>query len=380
MKYQLLEMPVGERRAAGIVERVGEPVSSCRHEDANGVQTSEPKVADHGEALDLIIELLDGEASAIDAVGHRVVHGGESFSAPVVITDEVMAAIEAHAPLAPLHNSPNLAGIRAAARSLPGVPQVACFDTAFHATLPERAYLYGLPYEIYEHHRVRRYGFHGTSHEYVARRGAEWLGLDLQEFNAITFHLGNGCSVTAVEDGHSVDTSMGFTPLEGLVMGTRSGDLDPAILRYLAGRGVGALDDLDTLLNQRSGLLGLSGVSNDARVLLTEAGRGDRWAALALEVFAYRAKKYLGAYWAILPDVDAVIFTGGIGENAPEIRAMILEGLDESLGVGFDPAANQQAVGTEAEISAAGASTRLLVIPTDEERMIAEHTFRLVGR
>jgi len=288
----------------------------------------------------------------------------------------VIDSIERFAELAPLHNPSNLAGIRAVAKLLPGLPQVACFDTVFHATLPKVAYLYALPYEVYEKHRVRRYGFHGTSHRYVARRAAQLLGKHKYEINCITAHLGNGCSVAAVRDGHSVDTSMGLTPLEGLIMGTRSGDFDPAVIFHLERLGY-QTDALDKMCNKQSGLLGVSGLSNDMRTLLQAAERGHEQARLAIDMFCYRLKKYLGAYLAVLGRVDAVVFTGGIGENVPLVRAKACQGL-EPLGLIVDEQQNRQLTGRrEGCFSTPDSRTQLLVVPTDEEAAIAADTFRI---
>lgn len=388
IKYKLFDMLGGGLLAGGVVERIGESRSICRHENAAGKRTVEIPVSDHQRGLEMMMELLTGgEQPALDdrgeisAVGHRVVHGGELFTGSVLVNDEVVQAIEAFSDLAPLHNPHNLTGIRAAADLFPGVPQVACFDTSFHSTIPEYAYLYALPYDLYEEHRIRRYGFHGTSHRYVARQCAGLMGRGKYELNTITCHLGNGCSITAVRKGHSVDTSMGLTPLEGLVMGTRSGDIDPAIVFHLAGKPeFDSLQEISEMLNKRSGLAGLSGISNDVRSLLAEARDGNRRATLALEVFAYRVKKYIGAYAAILPGLDALVFTGGIGENAPSVRRMILAGLDVSLGISIDSDRNKEATGgMEAEISGANSRVRVFVIPTDEERAIATDTFQLTS-
>lgn len=388
IKYKLFDMPGGQMPAGGVVERIGEAESRCRHTDAAGERTLTTPVPDHQRGLAVMMDLLTGGTQpalaaqgGLAAVGHRVVHGGEAFAGSVRITDAVVQAIEAFSDLAPLHNPPNLTGIRAATALFPGVPQVACFDTAFHSTLPERAYLYALPYDLYETHRIRRYGFHGTSHRYVAARCAALMGKDAQAVNAITCHLGNGCSITAVRAGRSVDTSMGLTPLEGLVMGTRSGDIDPAIVFHLARKpAFGSLQDIGRMLNKNSGLAGLSGLSNDVRTLLAAADEGNQRAALALEVFAYRVKKYIGAYAAILPGLDALVFTGGIGENAPAVRRMILDGLDASLGIALDGNGNAETTGgEEAEISGGGSQARVFVIPTDEERVIASDTFELIS-
>jgi acetate kinase len=303
------------------------------------------------------------------------VHGGEQFTGSVRINEEVEASIERFADLAPLHNPPNLTGIRAARQRLPGIPQVACFDTSFHATLPEVAYLYALPYGLYEEYSIRRYGFHGTSHRWVARRAAQLLNLNKYRINCITCHLGNGCSMTAVRDGRSVDTSMGLTPLEGLVMGTRTGDFDPAILFYLLGKGHTA-ESLNALCNKQSGLLGLSGVSNDMRTVTDKAAAGHTRSRLAIDIFCYRVKKYIGAYAAVLGRLDSVVFTGGIGENAVAHRARILEGL-EILGIQLDTDRNAATVRREGEISAASSRVRVLVIPTNEEGAIAADTYEI---
>jgi acetate kinase len=318
------------------------------------------------------------DLSEIGAVGHRVVHGGEEFTGSVLIDEEVIASIEKYADLAPLHNPPNLAGIRAVQRRLAQVRQVACFDTAFHATIPKVAYMYALPYELYEEFHIRRYGFHGISHRYVARRTAALMGRGKYELNAITCHLGNGCSVTAVKEGHSIDTSMGFTPLEGVPMGTRSGDLDPAILFYLADKGYDA-QTLKTLCNKQSGLLGISGLSNDVRNLQELAARGNERAKLTIDIFCYRIRKYIGAYAAVLEPLDAIVFTGGIGEHAAGLREEICVGMTQ-LGVEFDGAANEATLGREAEISTAHSPVKVFVIPTNEQRAIAHDTYELAGR
>jgi acetate kinase len=333
--------------------------------------------------MQLILETLSqGHAGGIHdvrdirAVGHRVVHGGEQFRGSARITDQVIQTIEQNADLAPLHNPPNLTGIRAAMAELPQAEQVACFDTAFHATIPETAYLYALPHELYERYRIRRYGFHGTSHFYVATRAAAMLGRDRQQTNCITCHLGNGCSITAVQHGCSIDTSMGLTPLEGLIMGTRSGDIDPAIAFYLADHGFD-LDTMNNLLNKRSGLLGVSGQSNDMRTLTEQAAAGNHRAKLAIDMFCYRLKKYIGAYCAVLGELHALVFTGGIGENAATVRAQTCHGL-QPLGIHLDPVRNEDQATGERDVSAPESRVRVFVIPTDEEGVIAEETYRLV--
>jgi len=401
IKYQLYAMPEGTVLARGLVEKIGDSGAAYKHSDAGGERAGQLKLRDHRAGLDLIARLLTvagherdvrgatgvppvappvQDLAEIKAIGHRVVHAGERFTGSVLLTPEVEKALQDCCDLAPLHNPPNLAGIRAAEALCPRVPQVGCFDTAFHATLPETAFLYALPYELYEKYRIRRYGFHGTSHRYVARRAAELLGKHKYGVNLITCHLGNGCSMAAIQAGRSVDTSMGLTPLEGLVMGTRCGDLDPAIIFYLAGKPeFSKLEEINSLLNRKSGLLGLSGLSNDVRTLIQAAQTGHPRAALALEIFAYRIRKYIGAYAAILPPLDAVVFTGGIGENAAPLRSQILSGLEANLGIKLDARLNAGAVGgkAEADIAAADSRARVLVVPTDEERAIAADTYRL---
>jgi acetate kinase len=310
-------------------------------------------------------------------VGHRVVHGGEHFRASVLIDEKVLDAIEECFDIAPLHNPPNVKGYRAARDLLPDVPQVAVFDTSFHQTMEPRAFLYGLPYVLYQRHGVRRYGFHGTSHRFVSRRLAELVGrAGDPSLRAITCHLGNGCSLAAIRGGRSVDTSMGFTPLEGLVMGSRSGDLDPAILLYVAGKEELGSAELNALLNKHSGLLGISGLSNDMRRLLEAEAAGNARAALAVDIFCYRLRKYVAAYVGALGGLDALAFAGGIGENAAAVRARALAGLDV-MGLAVEPEANAAARG-EAEISPPGAGCRVFVVPTNEELMIARDTFAIV--
>jgi len=382
IKFKLIDMPERKVLAKGKVECIGE-VESAYVCECNGRQRSEAlSIADHETAIQCILRALtDGTTKMLNsleeigAVGHRVVHGGEAFTGSVLINEEVVASIEQVADLAPLHNPPNLFGIRIAQQELPKIPQVACFDTAFHATIPEVSFIYGLPYDLYEKYGVRRYGFHGTSHRWVARRAATLLGKQKYDINCITCHLGNGCSITAVKNGRSVDTSMGLTPLEGVVMGTRSGNIDPGILFYLADKGydIGALNDM---CNKQSGLLGISGTSNDMRILMEKTQQGDDRAALAVDVFCYRIKKYIGMYAAVLGQLDAVVFTGGIGENAISIREQIGIGL-EALGIGLDVQRNQQAAGIESDISCPESRVKLLVIPTDEEQAIAGDTHEL---
>ncbi len=382
VKYYLYQMPEAEILARGFVEKIGEETSKLSHFFHGKAHTVSTKVEDVEKAMELILETLADKKvgvlqriSEIGAVGHRVVHGGEEFTGSVIIDEKVIASIEKFADLAPLHNPPNLAGILAGQRNLANVKQVACFDTAFHATIPKIAYMYALPYELYEKYGIRRYGFHGISHRYVARRAAAIMGKGKYDINAITCHLGNGCSVTAVKQGRSIDTSMGLTPLEGVPMGTRSGDLDPAILFYLADKGYD-VKALKTLCNKQSGLLGLSGISNDMRNLEEFARKGNVRAKLAIDVFCYRIKKYIGAYAAVLDTVDAVVFTGGIGENSVFMREKICNAVTQ-IGVQLDYAANQTAIAKEAEINTKDSEVKIFVIPTNEQAAIANDTYEL---
>lgn len=385
IKYQLYEMPESKVLARGSVERIGESGSGLTHMYGEEVHKVECHVDDHKAGMRMILDILaDAEVGVISApteikaVGHRVVHGGEEFTGSVVIDDDVVGSIEKFADLAPLHNPPNLTGIRAARESLAGAMQVACFDTAFHATIPEKAYLYALPYELYEKYHIRRYGFHGTSHRYVARRAAVMLGRGKYDVNVVTCHLGNGCSMAAIREGHSVDTSMGLTPLEGLVMGTRSGDFDPAILFYLADKGYDVAA-LNKLCNKQSGLLGISGISNDVRNLMELSKKGNERAKLAIDIFCYRVKKYIGMYAAVLGKLDAVVFTGGIGENAVDVRADVCSNL-EVLGIELDGGCNESVGQEEADISATQSKVKVLVIPTNEEAAIAADTYECAGK
>jgi len=382
VKFHLYLMPKGEVLVKGLVERIGEESSNVIGFFRGGTHTEQTKVESVEQAIDLILDMLGleeygvlGDVSEIKAVGHRVVHGGEEFTGSVVVDDKVVASIERFADLAPLHNPPNLAGIRAVEGKVPGALQVACFDTAFHSTIPQVAYMYALPYELYEKYGIRRYGFHGISHRYVARRAAEILGRGKYEINAITCHLGNGCSIAAVKGGRSVDTSMGFTPLEGVPMGTRCGDIDPAILFYLEGKGYD-VRSLNSLCNKESGLLGLSGVSNDVRNLAKLSRQDNSRAKLACDVFCYRIKKYIGAYTAALDTVDAVVFTGGIGENAVFLRRQICSGLTQ-IGLSIDEDANLAMVGEEGQISTEESRVKVLVVPTNEQAAIANDTYEL---
>jgi acetate kinase len=396
VKFQLiatdLERIAGNtdrRLARGVVERIGGEAIITLHAEGSAAQRSTAPLRDTRGAVELIIRWVTSVGSGIaevrsvadiHAVGHRVVHGGERFTHSVLITDEVLGGIEDCIDLAPLHNPANLKGI-AAAREVfgAGLPQVAVFDTAFHQTIPDYAYLYALPYQLYRRYRVRRYGFHGTSHRYVAYRYRQLLGIERNRTNVITLHLGNGCSVAAIRAGDSMDTSMGMTPLEGLVMGTRSGDIDPAIIDYMAAKEGLSAQEVETLLNKQSGLLGISGLTNDMRELLDEERESDdRRARLAIEIFCYRARKYIGAYLAALNGADAVVFTGGIGENSAEIRARICDGL-QWLGLELDAERNAaQHGGSQGLISADSSRLAVYVIPTDEELLIARDTVRCV--
>ena len=371
IKYQLFDMPAGTVLAKGGITRIGE--------------SGEDAVPDHRAAVaHMLEELTDTKCGAIrsvdeiDACGHRVVHGGDVCSGSRIIDDELVALIESFSDLAPLHNPPNLTGIREMRRVLGDTPQVAVFDTAFHQTIPEHAWRYALPEELYREHRIRRYGFHGTSHRYVAARARELLEVAQDASDLITCHLGNGCSITAVKGGRSVDTSMGFTPLEGVMMGTRTGSFDPAVLLYLAGKGI-ATEALDRMVNKESGLLGISGVSNDVRDLEKAAADGNDRAALALEMFAYQVRKTIGAYLAVLGSCRAIVLTGGIGENAAAMRTRILGGLD-GLGIALDVDANMAEASGERDIAADDSPVRILVIPTDEERAIAEETYTSMAK
>lgn len=380
LKYDLIDTSSGESRASGIVEKIGETASVARHSVGGVTYQLDQACADHRAAFELVHAAFDEHGPdlagiTLAALGHRVVHGGEHFSAPVVIDDHVEAAIERLIPLAPLHNPANLEGIRAARARFPDTPQVAVFDTAFHQSLPPHAYTYAVPRSWREQHGVRRYGFHGTSHAYVSRRAAELLGLPVAEANVIVLHLGNGASATAVAGGRSVDTSMGLSPLEGLVMGTRPGDVDPSLPAHLARAGL-SLEDYDHGLNRLSGLKGLAG-TNDHREVSELAAGGDPAAQLALDVVAHRLRKYIGAYAAVLGRVDAVAFTAGIGEHSSEARRSALEGL-ALFGIELDPEANEAATSGEHRISTVSSPVAVFVIPTKEELEIARQSVALV--
>ena len=390
IKFQLIETDVetiasnADRCIAkGSVEKIGTDEAVLHLTvPPNPERSLTEEMLDHQAALNRAIQALKeakvvADISQIEAVGHRVVHGGERFSASVLIDEDVEKAIQQCSELAPLHNPHNLRGYLVARKLMPQVPQVAVFDTAFHQTMPPQAYLYGLPYTYYRRYRIRRYGFHSPSHRYVAFRCREMLGKSKGEANLITAHLGNGCSITAIEKGKSIDTSMGFTPLEGLLMGTRCGDIDPAIILYLMSKDELSFHDMSTLLNRFSGLYGISEQSNDMRELIAAAAKEDKQCQVAIDAFCYRLRKYIGAYTAALGHVDGLVFTGGIGENASLVREKACEGLAE-LGYEIDLARNKEAIGKTSEISAASSRVRIFVIPTNEELLIARDTFRVI--
>ena len=383
LKYQLINMENEEVMAIGLTERIGIEGSRVVHK-VNGEKTIiEEPMKDHKDALKIVLNaIVDPKIGAIkdmkeiSAVGHRVVHGGEKFAESVVITDEVKKAIQDCAELAPLHNPANLMGIDACEEILPGVPQVAVFDTAFHQTMPKASYLYGLPYELYEKHGIRKYGFHGTSHKYVAQKAAALMGKDMADLKIITCHLGNGASITAVKNGKSVDTSMGLTPLEGSIMGTRCGDLDPAIVTFIMEKENLDVAAVNNLVNKKSGILGMSCVSSDFRDVEEAANAGNEKAKVALDAFAQRVKKYIGAYMAEMGGADIIVFTAGLGENSISMRADICSGL-EGLGIKMDAEKNNVR-GEETVVSTDDSAIKVAVIPTNEELMIAKDTAALV--
>ncbi len=387
LKYQLINTDTEAVLAAGICDRIGISGGQFTYKPQGGeksIQNTEMK--DHEVAIKLVLEALTnpktGIISSLDeikAVGHRIVHGGEHFTHSAIITDEVISHIEECADLAPLHNPAHLLGIRACQALMPSTPMVAVFDTAFHQTMPPKAFIYGLPYEYYEKYKVRRYGFHGTSHSYVSKRTAEFLKIPLENSKIITCHLGNGSSICAIENGKSIDTSMGLTPLEGLVMGTRSGDLDPAVIDYIAQKENLSTKEIMNILNKKSGVLGISGLSSDFRDLLAADENGDLKARFAREVFAYRVAKYIGSYTAALTGVDAIAFCAGVGENAKFIRGKIVSHL-QFLGITLDEEANLATVGVEGIISTPDSKVKVCVIPTNEELMIARDTKALVSK
>jgi acetate kinase len=387
LKFKLFELPNLVVSATGLIEQIGETQSTAQltFVDASGTENKTKRsvpVANHRQAIGIMYEMLRESGTLTDlgelaGIGHRVVHGGEDFHQPTRINETVITAIERLIPLAPLHNPANLTGIKVAMEHGSHIPQVAVFDTAFHQSIPEHAYLYALPYRLYEQQNIRRYGFHGTSHSYVAQQAADYLGRPIESLNMITLHLGNGASAAAIRGGQCIDTSMGFTPLEGLIMGTRSGDLDPAILFYLSRESGLDIDALDTLLNKESGLKGICD-ENDMRTISEAAGQGDHRARLALTMFCYRIKKYIGAYMAALGGVDCIVFTGGIGENSATVRQMSCQGM-ERLGLSLDEEKNNIRQEDILEIQATDSRVSLLVIPTDEEYEIASQALQVIS-
>ncbi len=385
LKYQLIDSDTEAVIAKGLCERIGIDGRLTHQTMGKDKYTVDVPMPEHNAAVKYVLDaLLDQEKGAItslseiDAVGHRIVHGGEKFANSVVISDEVMEAIEECNDLAPLHNPANLIGIRACQSHMPGVPMVAVFDTAFHQTMPDKAYTYAIPYEYYENYKIRRYGFHGTSHSFVSKRLAELIGKDIKDTKMIICHLGNGSSITAVDGGKSVDTSMGLTPLAGLPMGTRSGDIDPAILEFIAGKEGKSVEEITTILNKKSGVSGLSGVSSDFRDLDAGMKDGNDRCRLALDVFCYSVKKYIGAYAAAMGGLDAIAFTAGIGENNPYVRRMATTGL-EFMGIDIDEEKNEVR-GDETKISTDSSKIQVWVVPTNEELAIARETVELVSK
>ncbi len=388
IKYQLLDMASGSVLASGLVERIGEATGRVRHKNAPGTDresetTRELPIADHKAGMRLAVDMLTApgagvvkDTSDIDAVGHRVVQGAAYFSAPTLVDDSVIGKIREVAPLAPLHNPGHIVGIEESRKLFPGIPQVVVFDTAFHQTMPPEAYVYALPYEYYSELKVRRYGFHGTSHRFVAKETAKLLGRPLDECNIITLHLGNGCSMAAVRGGKCVDTSMGLTPLAGLMMGTRCGDIDPAILPYLASQKGLSIQEMDQVMNKQSGLKGVCGC-NDMRDVHASREKGDPRAQLAFDIFCYRIRHYIGAYHAVLGRVDALAFTAGIGENDEHVRAKCCEGL-EPMGIAMDAQANARRAKGARDLSAPGSRVKVLVVPTNEELEIATQVMEVI--
>ncbi len=382
IKFQLFEMTERRSIASGIIENIGDGTAKAKIYSDHGATQETAVIRNHQEGMAVIERLLNQsgvlqDIGSLDAVGHRVVHGGETFREPVIIDDEVISAINDLIPLAPLHNPANLEGIITVLQKAPQTVQVAVFDTAFHQNMPPSSYLYALPYELYEKYRVRRYGFHGTSHYFVAKKAAECLDRPLEQLRIITLHLGNGSSAAAIKYGVCIDTSMGMTPLEGLVMGTRSGDVDPGVLFYLARQMNLSIDEIDTLLNKESGLKGICGV-NDMRTIMQLADKGDERALLALEIFCYRIKKYIGAYSASLGGADAVVFTGGIGENSAFIRAKVCEGLEYmGIEIASEECRRQDGIVT---LHSRDSRVNVLAIPTDEELEIALQTQQLLQK
>ncbi|MDH3252390.1 MAG: acetate kinase [Ignavibacteria bacterium] len=386
VKYQLIDVEMKTALARGGVERIGMSGATITNLRYDGDELKiVGEIIDHITAIEYVLAVLLSrnhgvitDKSDIHAVGHRVVHGGETFTRSVLIDDNVIKGIRDNFEIAPLHNPHNLRGINACQVQLPGTPQVAVFDTAFHQEMPKHAYLYGIPYSLYTRYRIRRYGFHGTSHQYVAGRAAELMERDISALKLVTCHLGNGCSMAAIDRGKSVDTTMGFTPLEGLLMGTRSGDIDPSVILYIMGKEGISLAEATTLLNKHSGLQGISGVSSDMREIIVEMQNGDKKAKYAFDVFCYRIRKYIGAYAAVMGGLDAVVFTGGIGENSPDVRKACCANL-EFLGMSIDDKSNESPA-TEKRISTPESGSQVLVIPTNEELVIAMDTRKIVEK
>ncbi|NLI25752.1 MAG: acetate kinase [Bacteroidales bacterium] len=386
IKFQLFEMTTESVLSRGIVEKVGLKGSFLKLEKENGQKVMfEGEILDHQTGIEYVLGVLTSRKHGclksldeIDAIGHRVVHGKEKFKSSVLITDEVIQELERCVDIAPLHNPPNLKGIYAMQNLLPAVPQVAVFDTAFHQTMPKHAYMYALPYSLYEKYGIRRYGFHGTSHRYVSRRACQFLGVDIEKQKMITCHLGNGASMTAVLYGQSVDTSMGLTPVEGLIMGTRAGDLDLGIITYIMDKEDIGYKAVSTLINKHSGVLGISGISSDMREVEEAANKGNERAKLALDMYHYRVRKYIGAYTAAMNGLDILVFTGGIGENGWETREEVCKNM-EYLGIYLDSARNKGLRGKEAVISTDNSRVKVVVIPTNEELVIAQDTQMIVS-
>lgn len=388
IKYELFDMTHHKVVALGSAEKIGEDTGILTHKTVleNGEsakKVEEKKIKDHHEGLDRIVDLLLDpkhgviqDKSEISAVGHRVVHGGETFHSTTIIDDRVIEAIRENIPLAPLHNPPNLEGIEVARTIFPDSPQVAVFDTAFHQSIPKRAFLYAVPYELYKKDSVRRYGFHGTSHAYVAEKAADYMRRPLNELGIITIHLGNGASMAAVKNGNCIDTTMGMTPLAGLVMGTRCGDIDPALPFYLADHLGMSLKDIDSLLNKKSGLKGICG-TNDMREVIEKKNKGDKQAEIALDVYTYRIKKYIGEYFAALESLDCIVFTAGIGENSPDIRELSCQGLG-NMGIKIDLEKNKKKEKGIREINTSDSKVKILVVPTNEELKIAKETKKVI--
>lgn len=385
VKYKLLDMTTHEELGSGGVEKLGMKGSFLKHTRKDGQRVMlEGEILEHQVAVEYILGVLTSKKHGaiksmeeINAVGHRVVHGGEKFNSSVLITEEVIRKIEECIEIAPLHNPPNLAGIRAISELLPDVPQVAVFDTAFHQTMPDYAYMYGIPYALYQKYGIRRYGFHGTSHRYVSRRACEFLGLDYEKAKVITAHIGNGASITAVKNGKSIDTSMGFTPIEGLMMGTRSGDVDLGVVTFLMEKEMINSASVSTLFNKHSGVLGVSGISSDMRDIEKAISEGNERAKLALNIYEYRIIKYIGSYFAALNGADVLVFTGGVGENQTGTREKVCKSFSY-MGLKIDEALNTSSRGKEVLLSTPDSSVKVVVIPTDEEYMIASDTMEIV--